>query len=313
MSESLHTGNANTDEAVFQTVRELGTFPVVARFTISGEPSSKARPRFTVTKTGKARTYPDQKTAVAEQKVAWSFRAAAKPGYRPDPEEKFGVVALFFSNTRQRRDVDNMLKLVLDGLNEVAWADDSQVSEVSGRKCFDPNQGTARTEVLVYQIGPSDAPSAVCPNCGTSFKTYRSRKKTTHCSAQCAIETRTKKLARTCEQCAEPFTAPKSTSTQRFCSKECANKSGMTTVQCTTCGSTITRRKSSVGTDHFCGEPCAQKHYRALRKAAGTGPGTCVDCAGPVTRKEYTRCRPCARLHQARTLHITPLTEEPTP
>lgn len=34
----------------------------------------------------------------------------------------------------QRPDVDNLIKTVLDGLNGIAWADDAQVIEVSGRK-----------------------------------------------------------------------------------------------------------------------------------------------------------------------------------
>jgi Holliday junction resolvase RusA-like endonuclease len=46
-----------------------------------------------------------------------------------------------------------MLKLVLDGLNKVAWADDVQVTEVSARKAL-ALPGQARTEVAVYRPGP---------------------------------------------------------------------------------------------------------------------------------------------------------------
>ena len=34
----------------------------------------------------------------------------------------------------QRPDVDNLIKTVLDGLNGIAWKDDAQVIEVTGRK-----------------------------------------------------------------------------------------------------------------------------------------------------------------------------------
>jgi len=36
----------------------------------------------------------------------------------------------------QRPDVDNLIKTVLDGLNGIAWNDDAQVVEVSGRKAW---------------------------------------------------------------------------------------------------------------------------------------------------------------------------------
>ncbi|MCW2899302.1 MAG: RusA family crossover junction endodeoxyribonuclease, partial [Streptosporangiaceae bacterium] len=84
---------------------------VVARFTVDGEPVSKARPRF-ATKGSKNQTYTPQKTRDAEQVVAWKFRATA-PGHKPNSEHTYGVTALFVSGTRHRRDVDNMLKLIL--------------------------------------------------------------------------------------------------------------------------------------------------------------------------------------------------------
>ena len=46
----------------------------------------------------------------------------------------------------QRPDVDNLIKTVLDGLNGIAWADDAQVIEVSGRKGWG---GKALTHVKI--------------------------------------------------------------------------------------------------------------------------------------------------------------------
>jgi hypothetical protein len=43
-----------------------------------------------------------------------------------------------------------MAKVVLDGLNGVAWADDAQVIELSARKGFVEDKQHARIEVLVY-------------------------------------------------------------------------------------------------------------------------------------------------------------------
>jgi len=116
----------------------------VARFTVNGEPAAKERPR--VTARG---TYTPDRTQAAEQVIGWMFRQAA-PRHQPGPATEYGVTALFLCGTRRRRDVDNMLKLVLDGLNGIAWLDDAQVTEVSARKVTCAAE--ARTEVTVYEL-----------------------------------------------------------------------------------------------------------------------------------------------------------------
>jgi crossover junction endodeoxyribonuclease RusA len=120
-------------------------FDVIAQFTIEGEPVSKERPRF-----ANRHAYTPEKTAKAEEVVGWQFRRAA-PRHKPGPGS-YGVTAVFFCGSKTGRDVDNMLKLVLDGLNKVAWADDVQVTEVSARKVA-AAPATARTEVSVYLAG----------------------------------------------------------------------------------------------------------------------------------------------------------------
>lgn len=47
----------------------------------------------------------------------------------------------------QRPDVDNLIKTVLDGLNGIAWNDDAQVVEVSGKKAW--SDGPAQTNIRV--------------------------------------------------------------------------------------------------------------------------------------------------------------------
>jgi len=50
----------------------------------------------------------------------------------------------------QRPEVDNLIKTVLDGLNGIAWGDDAQVVEVSGRKAW--SDGVAQTNVRIENL-----------------------------------------------------------------------------------------------------------------------------------------------------------------
>lgn len=55
---------------------------------------------------------------------------------------KFGLKASAPDQHVQKPDVDNLIKAVLDGMNGIAWADDTQVVQVEARKAwcdFDPN------------------------------------------------------------------------------------------------------------------------------------------------------------------------------
>jgi Holliday junction resolvase RusA-like endonuclease len=55
----------------------------------------------------------------------------------------------FFQGTRARKDIDNMVKLVLDSLNGVAWTDDVQVSVVLARRVYTVKE-RARTVVRIF-------------------------------------------------------------------------------------------------------------------------------------------------------------------
>jgi Holliday junction resolvase RusA-like endonuclease len=207
---------ASTDAAWFHLHREAANPPIIARFTVDGEPVSKARARFTGYGS-KARTYTPAKTLEAERVVQAAFRQAA-PAHVPDPEATYGVTALFFQGTRQRRDVDNMLKLLLDGLNGVAWTDDNNVVEVSGRKVLE-QRGDARTEVLIYRVGGVPRLTANCALCGSAFETYPSGRKK-FCTPECANAAKRKPLG-PCAQCGKPVNNLKA----KHCSQRCAGQS----------------------------------------------------------------------------------------
>lgn len=282
--------NPPHDEAAcFALHRENFAVHTVARFTVMGEPVSKARARFT--KQGHA--YTPANTRTAEDRMAWAFRAAAQ-GHKIDPEATYGVMGIFFHGTRQRRDVDNMLKLICDALNGIAWADDSQVTEVSGRRGFDAKEN-ARTEVWIYSVGKVDRPTRNCLRCDTPFPTYDSWEKSPNgkkfCSPECGRAYRVERRKRTCQHCSVEFLASGETRETKFCSRECKSAARRTTLACTHCEREFTKQTCHVRKINLCSEECQQAW--AKKRRTKRYYGTCEVCGAGTTRKEYTRCNAC--------------------
>lgn len=118
-------------------------------FTIPLDPPSKSRPRFS-NKGGKVRTYTPRETEQAEQVIAAFFRRAA-PRHKPDGDAIYGLEATFYCGNRRRRDIDNMSKILMDALNQVAYADDAQIVDLHVRKVYVP-KGEARTVARLWEI-----------------------------------------------------------------------------------------------------------------------------------------------------------------
>lgn len=210
----------NPEEAtVWKLHRELGDMDVVAQLLIPGEPASKARARFT--KQGsQTHAYTPEKTKAAEAQTAWHFQRA-RPDWKVDAEGHYGLMAVFFCESRQRRDVDNMIKLLLDGLNKVVWQDDVQVLEVSARKVvgFAP----ARTEAVLYRTWGYTAPTRRCEGCGNEIRLYKSTQATAkYCSRACELDTRANRRAKRCPSCDTTFDCGRSV--QVYCSRACADQ-----------------------------------------------------------------------------------------
>lgn len=269
---------------------------VIARFEMRGEPVSKARARFT-NYGSKTRAYTPQKTLEAEARVAWSFRASGGK-LTSDETATFGVIAQFHNGTRQRRDVDNMLKLILDGLNGVAWVDDMQVTEVIGRKFWTDDRATARTEVVVYRVGANEEPTQPCLRCGMPFRTYSSWKNNPagrkFCSPECGRAYRREQRERTCVECGATFHIHGETHDTKYCSLECRYKGSRITRPCPQCGEDFTRPRSVMRKGTTCSQECRilrEKDRTARRKA--NPPGKCLVCGAGTSRKEYLRCNAC--------------------
>lgn len=134
---------------------------MIYSFTVMGVPVPKRRPRFA--RMGKfVRTFTPKETTLAEQNVAKSFSDKYNK-HKIIENKAIGLKVMFLmpipkslSKKKQnallgqfhtnKPDCDNLIKVVCDGLNGVAWRDDSQITSMSCLKLYDNNP---RTEVLI--------------------------------------------------------------------------------------------------------------------------------------------------------------------
>lgn len=125
-------------------------------FTVLGTPQGKGRPRFT--KVGKyVRTYTPNETVSYENLVKIEYRRQCKD-YRFDEGVPLDVRIIAYydipkSASKKKRqqmiahqlrpmkkpDNDNIIKCVLDALNQIAYKDDVQVADCQIRKFYSEN------------------------------------------------------------------------------------------------------------------------------------------------------------------------------
>lgn len=236
---------------------------VVASFTFDGDPGVKARARV-IQRGGKSVAYTPAKTKQAEEALGWAVRAAGLTG-PPDGDGCFGVSADFFTASWQRRDVDNMLKLVLDACTGIVWVDDCQVTEVHATvvRC-DPNP---RTVVEIYHTTLQAPPGIVCRRCGKAIRIYPSWNERRFCSMECAGLDRRERVNITCATCGAVVPRKKSQTARSrltYCSTAC--RSNLLTVTCAGCGVEFTRPLSWAG--KFCSHACHSTWSRGKPRGA---------------------------------------------
>lgn len=131
------------------------------RFTISGEPKSKGRPRFS-TKTGHA--YTPKETAMYENLVKISYQQASNTKFNGEVEALIvGYFPIPKSESKKRKakmlsgeilhtkkiDCDNLAKTILDSLNGIAYDDDKQVCRLLVEKRYGEQ---SRVEVTLKEV-----------------------------------------------------------------------------------------------------------------------------------------------------------------
>lgn len=136
------------------------------KFTILGNPTGKGRPRFSA-RTGHA--YTPKGTVVYESLVRTEYCIQCKNFMFDDNAMLDMKISAFYeipkSTSKKRRqmmldgkirptkkpDMDNVVKIIADSLNKVAYRDDTQIVEC---KCSKYYAERPRVEVVIAQISP---------------------------------------------------------------------------------------------------------------------------------------------------------------
>lgn len=119
------------------------TRQLITTFTIQGPPVSWERAG---TRTG--RYYTPARTKAGEDAVACAFKAAPKLVPYDFDTAKFRLEVDAYLPTLRQKDWDNLGKLVSDGLNKIAYRDDSQIWSGESNKFLD--RENPRTVVRLY-------------------------------------------------------------------------------------------------------------------------------------------------------------------
>lgn len=123
------------------------------KFSVKIKPKGKDRPRF-VRRGNFVQTYTTKATKDYEETIKKAFLEQCKGQYDKEYDRAIKVeIWAFFEPPRsyskkkkielidtphlKKPDGDNVAKLVLDSLNEIAWKDDSQVNELIIHKYYD--------------------------------------------------------------------------------------------------------------------------------------------------------------------------------
>lgn len=187
----------------------------ICDLTIEMEPVTKARARV-----AGGRTYTPDKTVVAEEEIRWMLRQA---GVVPDADHQVAVDAVFRSRTRQRRDLDNFLKLLLDACNGFTWQDDVQVVEIHAVK--ETLSASPGIDLRVRRVGRHTFDCAQCGKVLTAQqvnnRSITSRVRGVFCSRACRDTAVRTGEDVACANCGERFYRHRCKASRQACSPEC--------------------------------------------------------------------------------------------
>jgi Holliday junction resolvase RusA-like endonuclease len=276
---------------------------VVVTFTLPGKPVSKARARWD---RRRGRMYTPEETLVREQDI----RAQARTAHRElivDTVSLFSLRAGFYLESNQRRDADNLLKLVSDALTGVVWADDSQVVEVFGFKVPADRPEEARTEVAVLRM-PGAMPYSYerCLICQRQFRTYPSWRFRRCCSRRCWGLSMRRRVQVTCAGCGNAMERTESEARSArllFCSLACRRRP--LEMVCPGCHKSFTLPQATAKKRRTCSAACASLIATRDRRSRRLY-GACARCGVGLTKSSYRHCKGCQMARTAERTQGTP-------
>lgn len=121
--------------------------PILVSAVLDVAPVVKGRPRL-----GKGRTFTPQKTRDYEALIG---QLIAPHVFEKNLTDNLFVYARFHVATQRRRDLDNLVKALLDGFNDVVYADDKQVVEM--HTWVELGSSQPRTDVVIGVVEPAAA------------------------------------------------------------------------------------------------------------------------------------------------------------
>lgn len=265
---------------------------ILASCEIDGDPMSKQRPRF-VRKSGTVFT--PRETRERERTIGLVVKASMRELLR-DRWHAFGLRVVFRVATNQRKDIDNMVKLVCDGLNGVVWEDDSQLKELMAWVMPADRLEPPKTILLVYRIPEMCGGRPTLRHCLVCRRPFHAppAKAKRFCSLTCSAAAQRRRAPATCGHCGKGFHATPA-NPREFCSVACKHAAGRVEFVCAECGNTFALQRNVAARrlptwEPACGRACASRHARRM---AGTPYGKCRICGAGTSRLEYDRCNAC--------------------
>lgn len=116
------------------------------QFTATGQPIPKGRPRHN---TISGNTFTPQRTVKAEEAVGVAFRRGVV-GYGPPRTGRFKLSCVFHVK-RDDADIDNLIKMVMDGLQGFAWVNDKQVKKLGDSEILIDRENP-RTVITIEEL-----------------------------------------------------------------------------------------------------------------------------------------------------------------
>lgn len=136
---------------------------MIYRFVVPGQPQGKGRPRFSL-RGGYAQAYTPERTASYENLVKLSYQKRFGQTMTPGPLSMtiwayYGIPASWSKKKRDealrrlirpavKPDADNIVKVICDALNGIAYLDDKQIVDLKMSKFYDARP---RVEVVIVE------------------------------------------------------------------------------------------------------------------------------------------------------------------